>query len=153
MTTTSTTQKHPLYRSLYFQVICAVIAGVALGHFYPTLGADMKPLGDGFIKLVKMVIAPVIFLSVVSGIAGMRSIDGVGSVAGKAFAYFLVVSTGALILGLIVVIRTVLSMAIQIEIEGVLPWRRALLTSGAQLLADQVRKPMRKSPLAEPDAG
>ena len=59
----------------------------------------------------------------------------------------------ALILGLIVLIRTVLSMAIQIEIEGTLPWRRALLTSGAQLLAEQVRKPMRKSPLAEPDAG
>lgn len=92
----------PWWRHLYAQVIAAIVLGAALGHFYPEAGAALKPLGDAFIKLVKMVIAPVIFLSVVSGIAGMRSIAGVGRVAGKAFGYFLVVSTGALIIGLIV---------------------------------------------------
>ena len=103
MTTTSTTQKHPLYRSLYFQVICAVIAGVALGHFYPALGADMKPLGDGFIKLIKMMIAPIIFCTVVIGIAGMEDMKKVGKTGGLALLYFEVVSTFALIIGLVVV--------------------------------------------------
>ena len=102
-TTTSTTQKPPLYRSLYFQVICAVIAGVALGHFYPTLGADMKPLGDGFIKLIKMMIAPIIFCTVVIGIAGMEDMKKVGKTGGLALLYFEVVSTFALIIGLVVV--------------------------------------------------
>ena len=92
----------PWWRQLYFQVVAAIVLGAAVGTLYPETGAALKPLGDGFIKLVKMVIAPVIFLSVVSGIAGMANIGGVGRVAGKAFAYFLVVSTGALILGLIV---------------------------------------------------
>ena len=92
----------PWWRQLYAQVLLAITMGVAIGHFYPETGAALKPLGDGFIKLVKMIIAPVIFLSVVSGIAGMSHIGGVGRVAGKAFGYFLVVSTGALILGLIV---------------------------------------------------
>jgi aerobic C4-dicarboxylate transport protein len=63
----------PIYRTLYFQVLVAVAIGITLGHFYPKLGADMKPLGDAFIKLVKMIIAPVIFLTVVSGIAGMTN--------------------------------------------------------------------------------
>ncbi|WCM25827.1 dicarboxylate/amino acid:cation symporter [Sphingomonas sp. QA11] len=92
----------PLWRHLYVQVLVAIIAGVTLGHFWPAWGAAMKPLGDGFINLVKMVIAPVIFLSVVSGIAGMRQLSSVGRVAAKAFAYFLVFSTLALIVGLIV---------------------------------------------------
>jgi aerobic C4-dicarboxylate transport protein len=90
------------WRQLYFQVVVAIVLGAAIGHFYPETGAALKPLGDGFIKLVKMVIAPVIFLSVVSGIAGMAGIGGVGRVAWKAFAYFLVVSTFALVLGLLV---------------------------------------------------
>jgi aerobic C4-dicarboxylate transport protein len=103
MTTTSTIHKHPLYRSLYFQVICAVIAGVMLGHFYPALGADMKPLGDGFIKLIKMMIAPIIFCTVVIGIAGMEDMKKVGKTGGLALLYFEVVSTFALIIGLLVV--------------------------------------------------
>lgn len=98
----ATQAKRPWWRQLYFQVVGAIVLGAAIGHFFPETGAALKPLGDGFIKLVKMVIAPVIFLSVVSGIAGMASIGGVGRVAGKAFGYFLVVSTGALILGLVV---------------------------------------------------
>ena len=92
----------PWWRQLYVQVTAAIILGVAIGHFQPETGAALKPLGDGFIKLVKMVIAPVVFLSVVSGIAGMRSVGGVGRVAGKAFGYFLIVSTGALVIGLLV---------------------------------------------------
>jgi aerobic C4-dicarboxylate transport protein len=94
--------RRPWWKQLYFQVIGAIVVGAAVGHFFPETGAALKPLGDGFIKLVKMVIAPVIFLSVVSGIAGMASIGGVGRVAAKAFAYFLLVSTGALVLGLVV---------------------------------------------------
>ena len=90
------------YQHLYFQVIVAIVAGVTLGHFWPETGEAIKPLGDAFIKLVKMIIAPVIFLTIVTGIAGMRDLKAVGRVAGKAFAYFLTFSTLALILGLIV---------------------------------------------------
>ena len=92
----------PFYRSLYFQVITAIVIGVLLGHFYPETGTAMKPLGDGFIKLVKMIIAPVIFLTVATGIAHLRDLKDVGRVAGKAFAYFLTFSTLALIVGLVV---------------------------------------------------
>lgn len=94
--------QHRWWQHLYLQVLVAIGLGAALGHFYPDAGVALKPLGDGFIKLVKMVIAPVIFLSVVSGIAGMRDMGGVGRVAAKAFAYFITVSTGALVLGLVV---------------------------------------------------
>ncbi|MBS7545040.1 dicarboxylate/amino acid:cation symporter [Ancylobacter oerskovii] len=90
------------YQHLYVQVLVAIAAGIALGHYYPSLGTDMKPLGDAFIKLVKMIIAPVIFLTVVTGIAGMRDLGKVGRVAGKAMLYFLTFSTLALIIGLIV---------------------------------------------------
>lgn len=92
----------PWYAHLYLQVLVAIVAGVLLGHFAPQTGEAMKPIGDGFIKLVKMIIAPVIFLTIVTGIAGMRDIASVGRVAGKAFAYFLFFSTLALIVGLIV---------------------------------------------------
>lgn len=94
--------KQPFYKHLYFQVLVAIIAGIALGHFYPTFGEQLKPLGDGFIRLVKMIIAPVIFLTVATGIAGMNDMKKVGRVAGKAMIYFLVFSTLALIVGLIV---------------------------------------------------
>ncbi|MEX8194020.1 dicarboxylate/amino acid:cation symporter [Comamonas guangdongensis] len=92
----------PFYRQLYFQVVCAIILGVILGHFEPQYGAALKPLGDAFIKLVKMVIAPVIFLTIVTGIAGMTHLRAVGRVFVKAMAYFLTFSTLALIVGLIV---------------------------------------------------
>lgn len=92
-----------LHRSLYAQVLLAIVAGVALGVFFPTIGAQLKPLGDAFIKLVKMVISPVIFLTVTTGIAGMRDdLGGLGRVTAKAFAYFLTFSTLALIIGLAV---------------------------------------------------
>ena len=94
--------KRPWYAHLYLQVLVAIAAGVMLGHFYPATGEALKPLGDAFIKLVKMIIAPVIFLTIVTGIAGMRDLGSVGRVAGKAFAYFLFFSTLALIVGMIV---------------------------------------------------
>ncbi len=91
------------YKSLYFQVITAIALGVMLGHFYPESGAAMKPLGDGFIKLIKMMIAPIIFCTVVVGIAGMEDMKKVGKTGGMALLYFEVVSTLALIIGLIIV--------------------------------------------------
>ena len=90
------------YQHLYLQVLVAIVAGVLVGHFAPATGEALKPLGDAFIKLVKMIIAPVIFLTIVVGIAGMRDLASVGRVAGKAFAYFLFFSTLALIVGLVV---------------------------------------------------
>ncbi|MGA1833614.1 dicarboxylate/amino acid:cation symporter [Rhizobium wenxiniae] len=92
----------PLYRQLYVQVLTAIVIGMLIGHFWPDFGASLKPLGDAFIKLVKMIIAPVIFLTVATGIAGMSDLKKVGRVAGKAMLYFLTFSTLALIVGLIV---------------------------------------------------
>ncbi|ABF11165.1 MULTISPECIES: dicarboxylate/amino acid:cation symporter [Cupriavidus] len=95
--------RKPLYRSLYFQVIVAIISGVVLGHYYPTAGEAMKPLGDGFIKLIKMIIAPIIFCTVVVGIAGMEDMKKVGKTGGLALLYFEVVSSIALLLGLLII--------------------------------------------------
>ena len=91
-----------LYSQLYFQVLVAIVAGVLVGVLWPETGAALKPLGDAFIKLVKMIIAPLIFLTIVTGIAGMGELRSVGRVAGKSFAYFLFFSTLALVVGLVV---------------------------------------------------
>jgi aerobic C4-dicarboxylate transport protein len=91
-----------LVRSLYFQVICAVILGAILGHLQPQLGEKLKPLGDGFIKLVKMLIAPIVFATVVTGIAKMGDLKKVGRVGAKGIVYFEVLSTIALVIGLVV---------------------------------------------------
>jgi aerobic C4-dicarboxylate transport protein len=95
-------RKRSLLGNLYFQVIVAILAGGLIGHFYSDIGVALQPLGTAFIKLVKMIIAPVIFLTVVTGIAGMRDLSGLGSVMVKALGYFLVVSSFALVVGLIV---------------------------------------------------
>ncbi|CAM3193635.1 C4-dicarboxylate transporter DctA [Pseudomonas floridensis] len=97
------TTRQPIYKSLYFQVIVAIVIGILIGHFYPDTGKALKPLGDGFIKLIKMVIAPIIFCTVVSGIAGMQNMKSVGKTGGYALLYFEIVSTIALLIGLIVV--------------------------------------------------
>src|SRR5476651_1624533 len=97
------TTRQPLYKSLYFQVIVAIAIGILVGHFYPQTGVALKPLGDGFIKLIKMIIAPIIFCTVVSGIAGMQSMKSVGKTGGYALLYFEIVSTIALLVGLVVV--------------------------------------------------
>ena len=94
--------KKPFYKILYVQVLFAIFVGVLLGVFHPELGTKMKPLGDGFIKLIKMIIAPVIFCTVVAGIAGMQDMKKIGRVGGKALLYFEVVSTFALAIGLVV---------------------------------------------------
>jgi aerobic C4-dicarboxylate transport protein len=94
--------KKPFYKILYVQVLFAIFCGVLLGVLYPALGVQMKPLGDGFVKLIKMIIAPVIFCTVVAGIAGMQDMKKIGRVGGKALLYFEVVSTIALAIGLIV---------------------------------------------------
>lgn len=90
------------FSHLYAQVLLAIVAGIAIGFVWPETGVALQPLGDAFIKLVKMIIAPVIFLTITTGIAGMRAVGEVGRVAGKAFVYFLAVSTLALVVGLIV---------------------------------------------------
>ncbi|MDQ8697159.1 dicarboxylate/amino acid:cation symporter [Hyphomicrobium sp. LHD-15] len=98
----SAPERKPFYAHLYVQVLTAIAVGVLLGHFYPELGQQMKPLGDGFIKLIKMVIGPIIFCTVVHGIASMSNLKTVGSVGIKALIYFEIVTTFALIIGLLV---------------------------------------------------
>ncbi len=94
--------RRPLYKSLYFQVLIAIALGVAVGHWLPDWSIGLKPLGDGFIGLIKMIIAPIIFCTVVVGIAGMQDIKKVGKTGGLAIMYFEAVSTLALIIGLLV---------------------------------------------------
>ncbi len=96
-------ERRPIYRSLYVQVITAIVIGVLLGHFWPQAGEAMKPLGDGFIKLIKMIIAPIIFCTVVVGIAGMEDMKKVGKTGGLALLYFEIVSTVALVVGLVII--------------------------------------------------
>lgn len=90
-------------KNLYLQVLAAIAIGVLLGHFFPDIGTTMKPLGDGFIKLIKMIIAPIIFCTVVVGIAGMEDMKKVGKTGAYALLYFEVISTVALVVGLIII--------------------------------------------------
>ena len=99
----TTLKKPPFYKVLYFQVLAAVVIGVLLGQFYPSFAEEMKPLGDAFIKGIKMMIAPIIFCTVVLGIAGMEDMKKVGKTGGLALLYFEVLSTIALCVGLVVV--------------------------------------------------
>jgi aerobic C4-dicarboxylate transport protein len=96
------TSRPPFYRQLYVQVLVAIALGVMIGHFWPGFAVTLKPLGEAFIKLVKMIIAPVIFLTIVTGVAGMKELGAIGRVAAKAFGYFLTFSTLALVVGLII---------------------------------------------------
>jgi aerobic C4-dicarboxylate transport protein len=98
-----TMRGQPFYRSLYLQVLIAIVIGAALGYFFPHTGAAMKPLGDGFIKLIKMMIAPIIFCTVVLGIAGMENMKAVGKTGALAILYFEVLSSVALVIGLVIV--------------------------------------------------
>ncbi len=91
------------FRSLTFQVITAIIIGIIVGAIFPELGVQLKVLADIFIKLIKMLIAPIIFLTVVIGIGSMGNLKKVGKIGGKALIYFEVVSTIALAIGLVVV--------------------------------------------------
>src|SRR5215475_6896139 len=95
-------QRGPWYTILYVQVIIAIVLGVLIGHLFPDVGKALKPLGDGFISLIKMMIAPIIFCTVVHGIASMSDLKKIGRVGVKTLFYFEAVSTLALIIGLIV---------------------------------------------------
>ena len=95
--------RRPIWKSLYSQVITAIVIGVILGSFWPQLGETMKPLGDGFVKLIKMIIAPIIFCTVVVGIAGMEDMKKVGKTGGLALLYFEIVSSIALVIGLVII--------------------------------------------------
>src|SRR5687768_1662908 len=92
----------PIWTSLYAQVLAAVALGIVVGALAPEFGAELKPLGDGFVRLVKMIIAPVIFCTVVAGVGSVSGLGKLGRVGTKAFGYFLVVSTLALVVGLVV---------------------------------------------------
>jgi aerobic C4-dicarboxylate transport protein len=96
------TRRRPWYSLIYVQVLVAIALGIALGHFYPAAGTAMKPLGDAFIQLIRMMIAPVIFCTVVHGIASMSDLTKVGRVGLKALVYFEAVSTLALGIGLLI---------------------------------------------------
>jgi aerobic C4-dicarboxylate transport protein len=96
-------ERKPFLKTLYGQVLVATVAGVAVGYFHPHAGVAMKPLGDGFIALVRMMIAPIIFCTVVVGVAGVGDVKAVGKTGGLALAYFEIVSTIALAIGLVVV--------------------------------------------------
>src|SRR5271154_5653514 len=93
---------HPWYTVLYVQVLIAIALGILLGHFFPHIAIPMKPLGDGFIALIKMMIAPVIFCTVVHGISSMSDLKKIGRIGLKTLVYFEVVSTLALAIGIIV---------------------------------------------------
>ncbi|WP_407710114.1 cation:dicarboxylate symporter family transporter [Arthrobacter nitrophenolicus] len=95
-------KKKRLYKSLFFQILIAVVAGVLLGHFWPDLGSQLRPLGDGFIKLIKMIIAPLIFLVIVTGISAVGDVKAVGRVGVKALVYFTAATLFALVFGLVV---------------------------------------------------
>src|SRR5438445_7966113 len=96
-------RRKPFYAHLYVQVLAAIVVGIALGVVYPSLAKEMRPLGDAFIKLIKMMIAPIVFTTVVVGIAQMGDVKEVGRIGLRALVYFEVVSTLALVIGLVVV--------------------------------------------------
>ncbi|MEP6633193.1 MAG: dicarboxylate/amino acid:cation symporter [Luteimonas sp.] len=123
------------WKNLYVQVLIAIALGIALGHFNPALGAQMKPLGDGFIKLVKMIIAPVIFLTIVAGIAKIGDLRHVGRIGLKALLYFEAMTTLALIIGLVVanLVRPGAGMGIdpaQLDTSGIVAYQQAAKEQG-----------------------
>ncbi len=123
------------WKNLYLQVLVAIAIGVLLGHFQPELGAKMKPFGDGFIKLVKMIIAPVIFLTIVAGIAKIGDLRHVGKIGLKAIVYFEALTTAALVIGLVLanVLKPGVGMGIdpaQIDASGVAQYQKAAHEQG-----------------------
>ncbi|MBF6637585.1 dicarboxylate/amino acid:cation symporter [Rouxiella silvae] len=99
--TSNINNKTPWYKHLYVQVLIAIIVGVLFGHFAPDAGAQMKPLGDTFIKVIRLLIAPIVFCTIVSGIANMKSLKNIGKIGIKALLYFEILTTLALIIGLV----------------------------------------------------
>ena len=127
----------PFYTNLYFQVLIAIGLGVALGHFFPALGARMKPFGDAFIKLIKMMIAPIIFTTVVVGIAKIGDMKKVGRVGLKALVYFEAVSTLALAIGLVIVNLARPGADVNADVSTLDTKAVAAYTSGAKALSTE----------------
>jgi len=94
-------RRSSFFRTLYFRVLVGIVAGVAVGYFFPRFGASLKPLGDGFLKLIRMLVAPVVFFTVVSGIANVGDLRRLGRVGLKSIFYFEVVTTAALVIGMV----------------------------------------------------
>src|SRR5258705_10220186 len=117
----------PWYAVLYIQVLIAIAVGILIGHYFPKTGTALKPLGDGFISLIKMMIAPVIFCTVVHGIGSMRDLKKVGRVGIKTLFYFEAVSTPALGIGLLV--GRVLQARQGFDIDPTNPEARSVVTS------------------------
>src|SRR4051794_17296138 len=128
--------RRPLWKNLYVQVLAAVAFGVLVGWLWPSVGAALKPLGDGFIRLVKMIITPVIFLTVVTGIAGMRDLRAFGRIAAKAFAYFIVMSTLALVVGLAVANLVRPGVGLNVDIATLDPGKVAIYVNKAHETTD-----------------
>jgi aerobic C4-dicarboxylate transport protein len=99
----TTTQRKPIYRQIYFWVLVGIVLGILVGHFFPKTGQALEPIGESFVNLITMIIAPIIFCTVVAGIAGMADLKSVGRIGLKALIYFEVLTTVALILGLVVI--------------------------------------------------
>ena len=131
MTPDNSRAAKPWYRILYVQVLIAVAVGILIGHYYPAFGVTLKPLGDGFVKLVKMIIAPIIFCTVVHGVASMGDLRKLGRIGIKTLVYFEVVSTLALILGLVVVNVWKPGVGFHIDPATLDPKVAASYTSGA----------------------
>ncbi len=125
--------RRPIWKSLYAQVITAIIIGVILGHFWPQTGEMMKPLGDGFIKLIKMIIAPIIFCTVVVGIAGMEDMKKVGKTGGLALLYFEIVSSIALIVGLVIINIVQPGAGMNIDVGSLDPKSVAAVTGAGKM--------------------
>jgi aerobic C4-dicarboxylate transport protein len=126
--------RKPFYRILYVQVLIGIALGVLLGELWPHIAVDMKPLGDGFIKLIKMVISLIVFCTVVTGIAGMNDMKKVGRVGAKALIYFEVVSTLALVIGLVVVNAAKPGAGVNADASRLDPTAVATYASSAQHL-------------------
>ena len=125
--------RRPIWKSLYAQVITAIVIGVLLGQFAPQWGEAMKPFGDGFIKLIKMIIAPIIFCTVVIGIAGMEDMKKVGKTGGLALLYFEVVSSVALLVGLLIINVVQPGAGMNVDIASLDPKNVAAVTGGPKL--------------------
>src|SRR5450755_3069512 len=125
--------RRPIWKSLYAQVITAIIIGVILGNFWPETGEAMKPLGDGFIKLIKMIIAPIIFCTVVVGIAGMEDMKKVGKTGGLALLYFEIVSSIALLVGLVIINVAQPGAGMNIDVNSLDPKAVAAATGAGKM--------------------
>ncbi len=124
--------KKDFFKSLHFQVFASIIIGILVGYLYPSVGESMKPLGDAFIKLIKMIIGPIIFCTIVCGIAGMGDMKKVGRVGGKALLYFEAVTTSSLFFGIFLVNWLQPGVGMNVDASTLDSASVAMYTTGAQ---------------------